>query len=209
MRAGVESREHALIVAFDGIVADTPALRQRALSDAFGVEGVQAPHDDIGAALCGRTLGEAARHCLESLARTAGGLIDETLADLVALRAARLLDARLSQGAVLAPQAAEWITRRAAAGRRIALRADSDRRQVAGILQLAGLEHHIGLLVCGDDAQGASRTVGSALHRGWARLDQRLRALGHDASARTAFEACPRAAQAARPYANEVLGALE
>lgn len=195
----------AWVLAFDGIVADTSVLRARALADAFAAEGVDVDDTHLGDALCGRSFGEAARLVAQLRPGLDAHDIDETLVDLVALRAARHATSRFSMGVSLLPDARAWIVAQGTAGGRIAVRADSSRSDVMHLLGLAGLEQHVGLLVCTDDARTATSAT---LDWSWAQLDRRLHALGSAADTRTAIEPCARAAAVAGRYASTILRAL-
>ncbi|WP_337169267.1 glycine cleavage T C-terminal barrel domain-containing protein [Gemmatimonas aurantiaca] len=138
----------ALIVAFDGVLADTLGARAEAILTVCSEESVSLSAERLRsrlrATLPGRTIAEAVELLLE-----ADG--DPTRSELVSLRAQRHYTTRLAQGVPFDATVLRTLMTRAGAGDRIVVRADSTRREVEPQLTLAGIEHHITLLRCADD----------------------------------------------------------
>lgn len=208
----------AYVVAFDGIMARTQSTRVRALVDALREERMDFSEAWIRDALCGRNTSEAARVCVAaslhgSRVGSAATPIDETLVDLVALRAARDITDRMMHEVTLEPDAIAWIATQTSAGARIAVRADSSRSDVTRLFEMAGLDHQIGVLACGDDsrsrASGLPADVAErSCARSWSQIDVRLRSFGLERGERAAVEPCAHAADVAREYARVVVGEM-
>jgi hypothetical protein len=86
-------------------------------------------------------------------------------------------------------------------GHRIVIRADSERRDVEPLLALAGLEHHISLLRCSDDAP---RGPGDTIRRSWSTIHNRLSTMQIAVTARSAWEMAPYTAAVASDYVEDV-----
>jgi HAD superfamily hydrolase (TIGR01509 family) len=122
-----------LLVEFEGVVADTAALRRAALIDALAVEGIVA--DDAAlAAAAGLPTDEAVRRAR----RAAGARDDETAVDLARLRAERSFASRAGKGVSLQPEVRPALERLASSCR-LALVTRASRREVEFVLELAGL----------------------------------------------------------------------
>ena len=189
---------HALIVAFDGLVADTLDLRADAIAATLGAEGIAVTPDRIRHALPGRALFETVELLL--------GPTDPTLADVVVLRAQQHISERMAQGVALTPNARVWIDVQQSAGARLVLRADSVRRDVERVLQLTDLEPAFTMVRCADDApriRGAS-TLDSAYGEITRRLDASRVSTG-----RTAFELGAYAVAVTRRYVSIVHPSLD
>jgi beta-phosphoglucomutase-like phosphatase (HAD superfamily) len=185
----------ALILAFDGVLADSLPLRRHALREGCDGEGVAVSDHALTELLPGRSLGEAAEYVVQDHA-------DPTVAALIALRAQRTYSALMAHGVPLFPEAVRALRAHAAWGGRVVIRADSERRQVEPLLALAGLEPMISLLRCCDDGP---RGAAPSLQRSWEAIDARLTRLGIAASARTAGEATTATAAVARPFVGTVM----
>ncbi|MBL0169295.1 MAG: hypothetical protein IPP90_01025 [Gemmatimonadaceae bacterium] len=158
----------ALIVAFDGLLFDTRDVRADALIASLYTEHLQVAPDAVRDALPGRSLWEASEFLVQSG--------DCTLVDLVALRAQRAVSQRLAQGVSLVPQVREWLEGQRSAGTRLVLRADSIRRDVDRVIQLAEMEFAFTMIRCSDDLP---RTIGvSSLENSNAAIARRLHGLG-------------------------------
>ncbi len=167
MNAGPPVR-HALILAFDGVLFDTLPARTAALREALAAEGFELSEALVREALPGRAMAEA----LQQLDSTPQ---DFTRHDLVLLRAQRLYAGIIAHGVPLLPEGLAALREAVAAGHRIVLRSDSERRHVEPLLALSGLESQIGLLRCADDPP---RGGGSTFDRSWQHIDERLQRLG-------------------------------
>lgn len=136
----------ALLLEWEGVLADTEGARREALVRALAEEGVRFDASWYDAACVGLDAPAAAR---AALARAR--LADETLADLVAARATRAFSERLAQGVVLAPGAAAFV-RVAAAAARVAIVTRATRSETEVLLRLSELEPMVSTVVCADDA---------------------------------------------------------
>lgn len=135
----------AVLLEWEGVLADTAAARRDALLRAMADEGVSfaaVEYDDCCAGLDVQAAAAAA------LAH--GGRHDPTLADLVALRATRDFVARLANGFTLAPHAASFLTAMELhAPLAIVTRAGRAETELA--LGLSGFADSIALIVTNDD----------------------------------------------------------
>lgn len=214
----------ALIVAFDGVLADTLGARTEAILAACNEEGVSLTTEQLyprlHATLPGRTIAEA----VESLLYGDG---DPTRSELVSLRAQRHYTTRLAQGVPFDATVLQTLMTRAGAGDRIVVRADSMRREVEPQLTLAGIEHHITLLRCADDRPSRlpldghdvndiadvsiddifidgvpATTAYPTLVRSWRAIDLRLRAMHVPRAQRTSLESSTHTAVIAAAFVN-------
>ena len=199
----------AVVVAFDGVVADTLGLRASALNEALMAIAEHLDPDAVGhtagagsQAIAGRTFAEAARLLLASApsSLTSQASARETLVDLVALDAARRYTAALSGGTSLLPGAVEMLNELALSSRVVA-RADSARRDVDAILALSGLDATFAFVRCSDDTP---RLTGASVESAWAAIDRRLLAGEVAVENRTALEVAEIALDAARPFVGRV-----
>jgi beta-phosphoglucomutase-like phosphatase (HAD superfamily) len=135
----------AVLLEWEGVLADTGAARRDALCRALADEGVPwtvAAQDACAAGLDVRSAATAA---------VAGaGRDDATLAELVALRASRAFVAQLANGFSLTPGAADFVS--AAAHRaRIAIVTRAGRAETELALELSGLAGSVVALSTADD----------------------------------------------------------
>jgi beta-phosphoglucomutase-like phosphatase (HAD superfamily) len=112
----------AVLMEWEGVLADTTVARREALRRAFADEGVQA--DELA--------------------------VDPTLADLVALRASRAFARQISKGLVLLPGARAFVERIQSASR-VAIVTSATRAETAFVLSLAGLDGAFTTIVSTDD----------------------------------------------------------
>jgi len=203
----------ALIVAFDGVLADTLGLRASAISAACAEVQLGVAEHEVMPFIAGRSLDESVQEVLGAWAvRGASGAaqrdtevrVDATTMDLVALRAQRLYAAQLSQGITLNETVREELLRYSAAGQRIVLRGDSLRRDVEPLLELSGLEYLVTMLRCADDRgpvapvkptalasegpTGLPRGRHATVLRSWHAIDARLTAMQIPRMQRRALE---------------------
>lgn len=135
----------AVLLEWEGVLADSGAARRESLVHALVAEGVDArPLDDDECA--GLDLGSAARAVLAR----AGRGDDATLADLVALRAGRAFGERLAQGFTMRAGAAAFVAA-AEARSRLALTTRASRAETEIFLRLSGLEAAFAHVVTADD----------------------------------------------------------
>jgi len=186
----------ALILAFDGVLADTLPLRAHAIADACAAEFHPRTQEQVRALIAGRTMLEAALALFPTEAAS-----DPTLPELVALRAQRAYRHLVQHGVPLRADMVRDIQDAIGQGTRVVVRADSERRDVEPLLAMASLEHQVSLLRCSDDApRGPDASIG----RSWQAIDARLTAMQQPAPQRIAWESDEWTAAAARPFASAV-----
>ena len=182
----------ALILACDGVVADTLGLRADGIAEALRDDQIDFDRAEILAALPGRSLYEA----VDLLTATT----DTVLIELATLRAQQWVSTRMAQGVVIIEFARTMLSS-VATGTRIALRADSLRRDVEPLLRLAGLDDAFTFVRCIDDSP--KLTGATCLESAYAEITRRLDLLREPAE-RTAIEADQRVAIVARHYVGHV-----
>lgn len=186
----------ALILAFDGALADTLPLRAHAIADACAAEFHPRTPEQVRAIIAGRTMLEASLALFPAEASS-----DPTLPELVALRAQRAFRHLVQHGVPLRADIVRHIQDAVVQGTRIVVRADSERRDVEPLLAMASLEHQVSLLRCSDDAP---RGPGASIGRSWQAIDVRLTAMQQPAAERIAWETGESTAAAARPFVSVV-----
>jgi beta-phosphoglucomutase-like phosphatase (HAD superfamily) len=112
----------AVLLEWEGVLADTSVARREALLRALADEGVQ--YEDLEA--------------------------DPALADLVALRATRAFAERIGKGLVLLPGAREFVERVQLASR-VCIVTSATRAETDFVLRLAGLDAAVSTVVSRDD----------------------------------------------------------
>jgi HAD superfamily hydrolase (TIGR01509 family) len=122
-----------LLVGFEGVVADTAALRRTALVDALAVEGIVP-----GAAALAASTGHPTDEAIRRARRAAGALDDETAVELARLRAERSFASRAGKGVTLLPGVRPALERLSSSCR-LALVTRASRREVEFVLDLAGM----------------------------------------------------------------------
>ena len=193
----------AVVVAFDGLVADTLNVRAQAIADALTSEGIATSVEDIVEHVVGHSLEETVEYVLNQHAAYHRLSFDHTTRDLAVLRARRSYTAVIALGLPLQPHALTWFTRHTKNGVRIILRADSARNNVEGLLQLSGIEDSICFARCADDlprVRGLSTTVNS-----WNVIMQRLNVMQIMPTACRAIEISPSAAKIAQTVISDVV----
>ncbi|MCC6242393.1 MAG: hypothetical protein IT353_06105 [Gemmatimonadaceae bacterium] len=147
-----------IVLAFDGIVADTLALRGEALRQAIAQVGddhleVATLARSIDALMPGRTFYEVARELQRMMLPSAThGVreIDETWCDLVSHSAQQRQSIIMAHGTSLTEDFRAWLSRTETPTDWV-LRADSYRRDVERWLGLTDLEHCFRMIRCADD----------------------------------------------------------
>jgi beta-phosphoglucomutase-like phosphatase (HAD superfamily) len=136
----------AVLLEWEGVLADTGAARRDALLRALADEGVPSTAAAYDACCTGLDVRSAAVAALR-----AAGCDDAPLAEIIALRAGRTFAERLAEGFSLAPGAAELVN---GAGHRtrVAIVTQAGRTETELALRLAGLEVAIGATLTVDDA---------------------------------------------------------
>jgi beta-phosphoglucomutase-like phosphatase (HAD superfamily) len=124
----------AVLLEWEGVLADTSVARREALLRALAEEGVQ-------------------YEALET---------DPALADLVALRATRAFAERIGKGLVLLPGAREFVERIQLASR-VAIVTSATRAETEFVLRLSGLDAAISTIVSSDDMLEGSATYERAI----------------------------------------------
>jgi len=192
---------NVIIVAFDGIVADTTALRAQALAVAAVEFGARADTGKVVRALVsalpGRSLTDVARAVVGATAAAQ----DPTLVELIALHAQRAISQRMRQGVDLAPLAHAWLEQHVLRGVRVVLRTDSIRADVDQSLRMFELLSLFSFVHCADDPIAATvrRSSGGSLKQRYASITGRLD--GQDRTTdRVAYEASDYAAAIASPF---------
>jgi beta-phosphoglucomutase-like phosphatase (HAD superfamily) len=135
----------AVLLEWEGVLADTGAARRDALLRALADEGVPstaAAYDACCGGLDVRSAAAAALH--------AAGRDDATLAEIVALRAGRTFAERLARGFSLTPGAAALVTG-AAHRTRVAIVTQAGRAETELALRLSGLDGAVGAVLTVDD----------------------------------------------------------
>jgi beta-phosphoglucomutase-like phosphatase (HAD superfamily) len=181
-----------IIVAFDGIIADTLPLRAMALAEAIAHEwaplGIEAPTSDLRPLLAGRTFLECVTVAVHQLPALQHAQLrnDMTGQELVAMRAQREWANAASHGVPLRDGVIHDVHTLVARGVRLVVRSDSQRREVEPLLRLAGLEDSMLFLRCADDLP---RVAGdSSLQASYAAIDARLDRLRIPSAQRIAVE---------------------
>lgn len=137
----------ALLCEFEGVLADTGALRRRALRHALADEGLALGDRDAAACSDGLAVEPAVRAALAAL----GVPRDDTGVALLAMRAARHFTALTSKGLSLVSGAREFLDR-ARGVTRLALVTRATRREVDYVLALAELDAVFECIVAAEDA---------------------------------------------------------
>lgn len=136
----------ALLCELEGVLADTGALRRRALRQALADEGLSLP-DEIARAHCA---GLAPEPAIRAALRAIGASCDDTGVELLALRAGRHFAALTARGLSLAPGARDLVER-ARSITRLALVTRAARREVEYVLTLAELDGAFECVITADD----------------------------------------------------------
>jgi beta-phosphoglucomutase-like phosphatase (HAD superfamily) len=135
----------AVLLEWEGVLADTGAARRDALLRALADEGVTSTAAAYDACCAGLDV-----HTAAAAALRAAGRDDATLAQIVALRAARAFTERLAEGFSLVPGALELVAA-LAHQTRLAIVTQAGRGETELALGLAGLEGAVGTVVTVDD----------------------------------------------------------
>lgn len=192
----------ALIIAFDGLVADTLPARALALSEAITAEWGPFGHEQAAALLPGRSMPEAVDAALAAFPDVAS---DHTLRDLATMRAQRRCTGAFAQGMPFAPAAIAWLTAQRERGTRLILRTDSTRRDVEPLLQLGALDLLFAAVRCADDLPRVPMIT--TLESSYRAIDARLSAMTPGAH-RTAIEPSPEGVAVAANFVQTVYRAI-
>ena len=135
----------AVLLEWEGVLTDTASARQDALVAALAAEGMHLDATAWRAHSDGRALRDAVMSALAYFGRT-----DDTLADLVVLRATRAFASQQEQGFVLLPGAREFVEQ-AQIGSRVAIVTSATHSETEFVLRLAGLDGAVSTIVSADD----------------------------------------------------------
>lgn len=135
-----------LLFEFEGVLAETAALRRDALADALGSDGI-ALNDDLMALATGRSIEDA----VQRIRRAVGASDDAVATEICRMKAERAFAERAGKG--LSLQRGVRRTLDALAGiARLAIVTRALRREVAFVLDLAGLEGLFRPIIALEDA---------------------------------------------------------
>jgi HAD superfamily hydrolase (TIGR01509 family) len=123
-----------LLVEFEGVVADTLAMRSDALTEALAADGITLT-DQLLRLARGRTTEDAVRRIRDAV----GAPDDATATELGKLRAERAFAARAGKGLSLTP-GAKGALEKLGAATRLAMVTRASRREVEFVLALGGLD---------------------------------------------------------------------
>ncbi len=164
-----------LLVEFEGVIADTAALRREALAESLAVEGIE-----VTDALARIGAGYATEDAVRRVREAAGAPADETATELGRLRAERAFAARAGKGMTLAPNVKAALERLTSCCR-LSLVTRASRREVEFVLELGGFAGLFRPVIAAEDAtpaKPAAAPYAAALARiGQLFPGQQLRAL--------------------------------
>ena len=135
-----------LLIEFEGVLAETAALRQAAIAEALAADGI-ALSAELLALAQGRALEDGIRRIREHV----GAPDDPTAIELGRLRAERAFATRLGKGVSL-PAGLRPALEKLSAVARLALVTRASRREVEFVLQLGGLDGTFRPIVASEDA---------------------------------------------------------
>lgn len=136
-----------LLVEFEGVLADTLALRRDALAEALAADGIVLS-DELFALADGRTTEDA----VARIRHAVGAPEDPTAIELGKLRAERAFAARAGKGITLTAGAKAALEKLGATSR-LAMVTRASRREVEFVLNLAGLDGLFRPIITLDDVQ--------------------------------------------------------
>ena len=139
----------AVLLDWEGVLADTASVRRDALRRALTDEGVRLGADEDVPHRDGPPRPDSVGVAFAQLCRA-----DATLADLVGARATRAFAERLGKGFVLRPGAREFVERLQLAAR-VAIVTSATRAETEFMLRLAGLDGAVSAIVSADDGVAA------------------------------------------------------
>ncbi len=135
----------AVLIEWENVLADTVSARREALVGALAAEGVTLGDRDWADRCADLAPADAVRAALAG-----AGVVDDALADLVALRASRAFSERMAHGFVLRRGAREFMERLQLAAR-VAIVTSASRSETEFMLRLAGLDDAVAIVVTADD----------------------------------------------------------
>jgi beta-phosphoglucomutase-like phosphatase (HAD superfamily) len=137
----------AVLLEFEGVIADTGVARREAMAYVLAEEGLRLSDEEYREACAGQPTTEAVRAALERC----GVTMDETGRELLALRVDRAFSNHVGKGVVLVDGAREAVERLASRVR-VGIVTRASRRDVEFILNLAQMEHIFACVVGTEDA---------------------------------------------------------
>lgn len=137
----------AVLLEFDGVIADTRAARRSALRETLAEDGVLLSIADFDECCAAMPVRASVRAALALRDRTT----DETMVELTAVRAERRFSDLIGTGVSLVDGVAEFIGS-AHALTRLGIVSYATRAEIDAVLALARLEHVFELIIAGDDA---------------------------------------------------------
>jgi HAD superfamily hydrolase (TIGR01509 family) len=123
-----------LLLEFEGVLADTAAMRHAALAEALAADGIA-----LSAQLLQLIKGRSTEEALRRVRDFVGAPDDPTALDLARARAEKAFAARLGKGVMLQPGTRAALDKLSAVGR-LAVVTRASRREVEFVLSLGGLE---------------------------------------------------------------------
>ncbi|MBX3133960.1 MAG: HAD family phosphatase [Gemmatimonadaceae bacterium] len=123
-----------LLVEFEGVLADTAALREAALAESLAADGIE-----LSAAFLTAASGRATEDAIRRIRELAGAPDDPTAVELGRLRAERAFAARIGKGVMLQPGVRAAVERLSSCAR-LALVTRASRREVEFTLALGALD---------------------------------------------------------------------
>src|SRR3954471_5421140 len=137
----------AVLLDWEGLLTDTTESRRAALALALAEEGVTFDEDAYDDRFAGRSLRSIVAAALEWRAG------DDTLVELVTLRAQRELASRLAQGLVVEPDVMRFVEH-AQLRAPVAIVTAAGRDETDAALKLAGLRDSFSAIISADDVPG-------------------------------------------------------
>ncbi len=138
-----------LLLEFEGVLADTAAMRQAALAESLAADGI-ALSAELLRLIKGRSTEDALRHVREFV----GAPDDPTALDLARVRAEKSFASRLGKGVML-PLETRAALERLSTVARLAVVTRASRREVEFVLSLGGLEGMFRPIVALEDSVAA------------------------------------------------------
>lgn len=135
-----------LLFEFEGVLAETAAMRTSALAEALAADGIE-----LTVPLIALSRGRTTEESIARIRDAVGAPNDPTATELAKLRAERAFAARAGKGLRLTSGAREALERLTSAAR-LALVTRASRREVEFVLNLAGLDGMFRPIVCAEDA---------------------------------------------------------
>lgn len=142
-----------LLLEFEGVLADTAPLRERALAEALAVDGIA-----LNANLLRAARGHSVEQAVRIVRQRAGAPDDPTAEELCRLRAERAFAERAGKGLALQPGVREALERLSSVGR-LALVTTASRREVEFVINLGGLDARFRPVITVEDAEPKPSTA--------------------------------------------------